>query len=348
MRKRLLYFFCCLFLVALAAGCSVEYPTSDTAKDASPSALHVEAPTGYSFLFLSDTAKGEGGDYSQLKTMIDYAADTFPQIDFILHGGDVVNPTEGGTEWEEYLAAMEAVANIPTYVTWGELDDEYLPAYYTLPENGPADLLHHFYSFSYENAHFIFLDSAYMGLQRDEYVNWLRNDIASNGKTWNILVCHYPLYPAADLDNDVTRASAQRNIWDSVLTELDIDLVLSGHQRLYMRSKPAVGGAAAEEGPIYILTNSGSRYNTTVNDYDYIDVTYTDSSNFCYFNITDNVLTMTAYDQLLSQIDTMTLTKDTANTIETAPEESAQPETSPDEAVDTPGTTLEKGSTSLM
>lgn len=317
MKKRLLCFFCCLFLVVLTAGCTVEYPETEPEEETSPSVAQAEVPAGYNFLFLSDTAKGENGDYTQLKSMIDYAVHDLPEVSFILHGGDVVNPTEGGAEWTEHQAAMEAAADIPTYVTWGELDDEYLTAYYTLPENGPADLIHHFYSFSYENAHFIFLDSSYMGLQREEYVNWLRNDIADNGKTWNILVCHYPLYPAADLDNDVDRANAQRNIWDSILAELGIDLVLSGHQGLYMRTKPAVGGAAATEGPIYILTNSGSRYNTTVSDYDYIDVTYTESSNFCYFNITDNVLTMTVYDQLLSQIDMLTLTKEAEDSTET-------------------------------
>jgi len=311
--KKIFFFLLAVLLLLTLGGCGVEYPESGILLEENPTESSVEQEedsAGYDFLFISDTARASTGDYSRLKSMMDFAAGTLPEIDFILHGGDVVNPTEDGSEWTAYLEAMSAVSDIPTYVSWGEKDDKLLTSHYTLPENGPADLLHHFYSFSYENAHFIFLDSAYMGLQREDYVNWLKGDIANSGREWNILVCHYPLYPAADLDNDIERANAQRKLWDSLLNELGIDLVLSGHQHLYMRSTPAVNGEAAAEGPIYIQTNSGGIYTTEVAEYPYIAQSYTTNSNFCHFNISKNLLTLNVYDAGGSLVDSTSIAKE--------------------------------------
>ncbi|MDO4733586.1 MAG: metallophosphoesterase, partial [Bacillota bacterium] len=306
----------CLFLLFCLCGCGVEYPESnESLLDAALEEGAEEAEqAGYNFLFISDTAKASSGNYSGLKNMMDLAVQELPEISFILHGGDVVNSSQDESDWASYWDAMAAVKDIPTYVSWGEKDGQQLSSYYTLPENGPSDLLHHFYSFSYENAHFIFLDSAYMGLQRPEYVNWLRNDLTNSGREWNILVCHYPLYPAADLSNDVERAQAQRSIWDSSLKELGIDLVLSGHQHLYMRSKPVSGGELSPDGPIHIQVNSGGLYTIQVSDFPYIEQSYVTESNFCHFNISGKTLNMTAYDEAMQPIDSLTLTKDAAPT----------------------------------
>ena len=151
------------------------------------------------------------------------------------------------------------------------------------------------------------MDSAYMGLQRSEYVKWLQEDLAANGKEWNILLCHYPLYPAVDQDQDLARAKAQRKIWDGVLNAADVDLVLCGHQHLYMRSCPVAGGSVAEDGVIHIMTSSGSIYSGGAGDFDYIKTSYAQGASFCYFNITGSQLTMTAYGRENQVIDTLSL-----------------------------------------
>lgn len=311
--KKLLILLLSLLLFSMLTGCNVEYEKDieDSSEQSDLERLREEEAreTGYSFLFLSDTAKAEGGDYSKLKTMMDYAASGLPAASFVLHAGDVVNPSEDGAEWTEYQEATAALGDIPTYVSWGEKDDDSLLSQFSLPENGPTDLLHHFYSFDYEDAHFVFLDSAYMGLQREDYTNWLRSDLESNGKKWNILVCHYSLYPACDLDHDIDRAEAQRKLWDALLCDLDIDLVLSGHQHVYARSYPVQGGEKADDGPIYVQVNSGGICNANTADYEYTETAYIETSTFCHFKITPTDLNMTVYDENLQQVDSLTIRK---------------------------------------
>lgn len=306
--KKAAFLFICLSLLWTLSGCGVEYP--EPAPEQNPTTIIEEEPdNSYNFLFLSDTAKSESNGYGTLKSMMELAAQQLPEISFILHGGDVVNPTDDGSEWMEYEDAMTAMADIPTYVSWGEKDDAYLTGHYQLPENGPSDLLHHFYSFSYENAHFIFLDGSYMGLHRDDYINWLKNDLTNSSRQWNIVICHFPLYPTVDIDNDLARANAQRDIWDSVLKEMGIDLVLSGHQHLYARTQPVTNGAISEGSPIHVMVNSGSEYSANASTNDYTAFSYTEGSNFCCFNIDDNQLTMTAYDQSMNELDSLSLSK---------------------------------------
>ena len=84
---------------------------------------------------------------------------------------------------------------------------------------------------------------------------WLAEVLDDSRKTWNIVVVHHPPY---GLHNRDTVSPEIRDKWVPVMEDGGVDLVLSGHQHVYMRSHRI-------NGITYLMGNSGdmeSRYYT--------------------------------------------------------------------------------------
>ncbi len=317
--KRIALLLMMLTLTLFCTACHVDYPDPGSVgleeEAAAPPNLF-SFTEGFNFLFISDTQAALGtGDYSDLQTLMTSACAEEHNLSFILHGGDVVNTgmdAEGNLldEWPAFTEAMAPAGDLPVRVTWGDEDDDTLLSHFSMEQNGPDELLNHFYSFSYENAHFIFLDGTLMGLHRQEYQDWLRSDITATDKEWNIVICHYSLYPTVLDQTAEERATAQREIWESLYQELGVDLVLCGYQGAYSRTYPIYQGAESEDGVIYITAASGVNQATAVQELDYVAASAVGTPNYCLFNINGNALTMKAYDMEGTLLDTLELTKE--------------------------------------
>lgn len=317
--KKLWIAFLLLISIAALSACYVEYPelgSGEVGEEVAEETNEFSFSEGFNFLFLADTKAALGtGDYSELNQLLTEACKESHQLKFVLHSGDVVNSgmdADGNEldEWPAYEEAAAPIGELPMRVSWGDSDDNGLLSHFEMLQNGPAGLTDHFYSFSYENVHFVFLDGAYMGLHREEYTEWLRNDIAVTGKDWNIVICHYPLYPAILDDASVDRSTVQRDVWESVYAELGIDLVLSGYQGVYARTYPMLGGTINEtEGIPYVMANSGSALSEVPADADYLAVSANDSPSYCLFNVNGGTVTMMAYNLNGDLIDELILEK---------------------------------------
>ncbi len=206
---------------------------------------------------------------------------TAPKAAFWLFTGDICgDPLD--SQWAEFFGGMGFIARmVPSIMTPGNHDTAYLlkegkpdmyrPTYarrdparvgqvwlsnLTLPENGVAGLGETNYHLDYQGLRVIMINS---NTRLAEQAAWLEPLLASNPATWTVVAFHHPLYNGgAKRDNRQTR--------DAFLPLFDkykVDLVLTGHDHVYMRSHPLREGrvaAAGEKGTVYLVSASGPKF----------------------------------------------------------------------------------------
>ncbi len=122
---------------------------------------------------------------------------------------------------------------------------------FDLPTNGEAGGVvsnsEAYYSFDYDNIHFVALDSYIIEtVGSNQYrmydvsapqVAWLKLDLAANTKKWTIVYFHHPPYTMGshNSDTDTELKSIRQNI-APIFEQYNVDLVLCGHSHGYERS----------------------------------------------------------------------------------------------------------------
>lgn len=88
-------------------------------------------------------------------------------------------------------------------------------------------------------------------------------------------------------------------------------MVLSGHQHVYMRTKPLQEGTIQPDGQgiVYVMGNAGTKYYGPGPDYDYMAEQLAWVSNYQVIEIDGDTLTITAKDADGQVIDSYTLVK---------------------------------------
>lgn len=227
---------------------------------------------GFSFIYMGDSqADPETGDYSSWGKMLAQAAADKSKPAFVMIGGDLVNDGSSQEEWDSFLAAGDPVLKkLPLYPAMGNHDNTALyKTIFELPENGPEGRQEAFYSFDYGNAHFTVMDSNAMGAANREDLEWLEKDLAKTDKTYKIVMFHHPAYPAVDIPKDNQRAETIRNNFVPVMEKAGVNLVLSGHQHVYMRTWPLKNGQRSTDGIVYLMGYSGGKQYSPAS-YDYV------------------------------------------------------------------------------
>lgn len=114
---------------------------------------------------------------------------------------------------------------------------------FTLPKSGEAGGFasgsEHYYSFDYANIHFVCLDSmtAIFRATNSVMYDWLTNDLANVTADWTIVYFHHPPYSKGSHDSDADGESIQmRQVFNPILENAGVDLVLCGHSHVYERS----------------------------------------------------------------------------------------------------------------
>ena len=189
--------------------------------------------------------------------------------DFLINTGDLVNAGWSGREWDWwYVNGQDLVSNALFAPTMGNHEaadvtarpgDMYYRLRFKTPANAPASLGTGTYSFSYGSVHIAVLDT--QGTDANLIANWLKEDMPTAQNRWRIVVLHDSLFSI------VRDQSALRKILAPVFEELGVNIVFSGHDHVYARSKPLVydgalyvsnnetqGAVAKEGGPVYVIT----------------------------------------------------------------------------------------------
>lgn len=278
-----------------------------------PASFTTAVPSGdFSFLYMGDVQQG----YGEWGDLLQVAAKENPGPKFALLGGDLVDDSTQD-QWQQFFAAATPTFSQISLMPAAGNHDESTTAgaalfwnSFAVPQNGP-DGYKEFYSFDYENAHIVVLDSNLLAAPGTDEFNtisaWLRNDLNGSSKTWKFVVLHYPPYEVYPDDHV---ANLQTN-WAPIFEQCGVDVVFDGHQQVYARTSPMKAGQIQPDGDgiVYIMGNAGSKYLPCGPYYSYVVKELADVSNYEVVNIDGNTFTMTAKDANGQVIDSCEITK---------------------------------------
>ncbi|HYH99958.1 metallophosphoesterase [Hyalangium sp.] len=180
------------------------------------------------------------------------------------------NAYEAGTEEEIqnnlFAPLAELVAEVPFYPVAGNheyvtnqsqpyLDNMYLP---TSPSGGER-----YYSFDWGFVHFVGLDSSCaLGLATADRCTlaaqkaWLEQDLAASQTAWKIVYFHHATWSTGAWGS----ALKMRSEFAPIFEKHGVDLVLTGHDHHYERTRPMIGDAVApagQNGVTYLVVGGG-------------------------------------------------------------------------------------------
>ena len=147
-----------------------------------------------------------------------------------------------------------------------------------------------------------------MGGADERDIDWLREDLAASQSLWKIVMFHHPVYKAVDMTRDDWRSEIYIDKWVPVMEESKVDLVLNGHQHVYMRTRPMLGGDTDGRGITYIMGVSNDK-SYEASDYDYVAASYDEGPVYTVFTADGDSLAAVTYSQQGQEVDSFRLNK---------------------------------------
>ncbi len=194
------------------------------------------------FAYLADTQVSNATNAKALGATL-YEVSQIEDLDFVYLAGDQTDTATNETQWELLFensglfptGGADLFANNTIAIVQGNHDNNTMNRHI----NAPAEEGNIVYSFDYGPATFIMLNletARYDADAREEqkaYVTQVATEAKARGQ-WVVVGFHKSLYTGAShiVDSDIVEA---RKYWAPVFIELDVDLVLQGHDHVYSR-----------------------------------------------------------------------------------------------------------------
>ena len=207
------------------------------------------------FVALGDFGKGNQAQAAVAQRILTHDPDVIVTV------GD--NIYDDGTDAEftqNFLRPMGALfSEVPLYPAFGNHDyaaDDLRTSLqnFVVPRNNPRGT-ERYYSFDWGNVHFTVLDSiCLMGEAESdecdvgEQLQWLESDLASTQGHWKVVLMHNVLYSSAKYGARPDEVGPMRAKLLPLFEAGGVDLVLSGDDHVYERSRPLKGTKVALEG----------------------------------------------------------------------------------------------------
>ena len=252
-------------LTGLTPGAEYSYRVVVGGQNLTPDAKYrfrTASPGPFSFLVFGDSGQGTAG---QTAVAIRMAPE---QPDLVLHVGDVAQINGVFDEYASYYFEYywTLMLQVPFYSVPGNHDYytanaiPYL-SYQAQPvDNVPAPDVGRYYSFDRGDVHFVAIDS---NLLADDTASrrmlaWLENDLATTRATWRIPFFHHLPYPIEHHVGDPICLAAQQQLVP-IFERHGVQLVFSGHEHTYQRTKPLRGGTPVTSGmgTVYVVSGGG-------------------------------------------------------------------------------------------
>lgn len=170
-------------------------------------------------------------------------------VEFILVTGDMMTGSKHKDinitrlkKWKDIVETygLRSYVIPGNHEIWSEESENIVRSIFEMPENGPANLKELVYSFDYENAHFVALDTSiyhnFHSLGTGQ-LEWLKEDLKKNDKKIIFIFGHFPAYPIGHHRGDsLDKYPSQRDeVWN-VFKEYGVGIYFCGHEHLYNRS----------------------------------------------------------------------------------------------------------------
>ena len=247
-----------------------------------------------SFLYVGDIQDSIGGETNRF---LREALNRHPQREFLVCGGDFVDGPMHRW-WEEGFRNIDSVAQaMPILAVTGNHDYrkgviQHLERRFSLTFSYFLDSMigdNQVYTLCYGPVQFFLLDSnrelPYLLTQRD----WLKTQLQQSRARWKIVVLHHPLFSI----RSASRNLIQRWVFNGLIEDYGVDLVLQAHEHNYARMTAHDNGVATT--PVYTVSHcSPKNYDLYQNErYDRFG---TDSRYYQTIDIIGDTLTMAAYE----------------------------------------------------
>ena len=300
------------------------------------------------FISVGDVQATPLENFEAAAKVVNKAFELMPDPDFCSMLGDFTNDCTN-EEWDNYFTAFDKINAKSTLVpVAGNHDEKKINAFNSMFNLDTSESVVTFngvnYSYDVGNAHIAVVNTNDLFSISVTQMIWLKNDMNSTDKDWKIVFMHKSPYTLGK-DGKWPDAQYLKYSLCDIIDATDVDLVMSGHDHMYLRTKPVTARKAAADGATYVLggTAGTKRYElrtvlidsfmpkdliqTNVvqksgygNYFDGEDWDQTDPANIggCFetVSIRGGNLTLNAYivsdeDGSVKNIDTFTLTKET-------------------------------------
>ncbi len=228
-----------------------------------------------SFVYFGDAQNDIKSMWSRV---IREAYKTTPEVNFMLHAGDLINRFDQDEEWGEWLYAGNYIhATVPSVMTPGNheygkdvvLSPQWRPQF-NLPLNGPKGLEETCYAVNYSNLKVISLDAEQIDesivmLKKQE--RWLDSILTNDPRKWTAITFHYPVFSTKpNRDNENLRTH-----FKPIFDKHKVDIILQGHDHAYGRgmvSNVPTGKNTKDNlyGTVYVVSVSGPKMYDLSND----------------------------------------------------------------------------------
>lgn len=264
----------------------------------------------YSFIYVGDVQDSINGKANQF---FREALQRHPDTEFFVFGGDLTErPTE--QRWEETYRGLDSIGQqYPVITVTG--NHEYLKyiirklerrfslvfSYYLDSMVGENQV----YTLKYNDMQIFCLDSNreffYLWTQK----KWLEEQLKKSNARWKIIVLHHPLYSIKGSMNNLF----QRTMFNPLVEEYGVDLVLQGHEHAYARMT-AHGENGEAQAPVYTVSHCSPK-NYYIEFDKRFDKFGTGSRYYQQIRVHGDTLTMNAYDATTNDLyDAVDIIKD--------------------------------------
>ncbi len=269
-----------------------------------------------SFIYFGDAQNDVKSMWSRV---IREAYSTFPEVDFMLHAGDLINRFDRDREWSDWFHAGSFIhAMIPSVMTPGNheygdlvLSPQWRPQF-NLPANGPEGLEETCYQINYPNLKIVSLDAEQID-ESESYkaaqAQWLDSILLNDPKAWTAVTLHYPLYSTKpNRDNPELRAT-----FKPIFDKHQVDIVLQGHDHAYGRGRvknehTGLNLQDQSTGTMYVVSVSGPKMYEVSGDH-WMDRRAANTQLFQIISIKDDTLNYQAYTAVGDPYDAFDLIK---------------------------------------
>lgn len=230
--------------------------------------IHMPEPEKkISFLYFGDAQNNLKSMWSRV---IRQAYGSMPDVDFMLHAGDLINRHDRDEEWGEWFYSGSFIhAMVPSVMTPGNheykdvaLSPQWRPQF-NLPLNGPKGLEETCYQVNYPNLKIISLDAEQIDESEKYKIAqriWLDSILTNDPRKWTAITFHYPIFSTKPNRDNIEFRSAFKPIFD----KHRVDIVLQGHDHAYGRgmvNNVPTGYSVKEttSGTMYVVSVSGPK-----------------------------------------------------------------------------------------
>ena len=264
------------------------------------------------FLYVGDVQDSIGGEANRF---LREALSRHPESKFLVCGGDLSDGPRQSC-WDEAFRDIDSVTQaMPLLVVAGNHDYrkgviQWLERRFPLTFSYFLDAKiadNQVYTLNYGPVQFFLLDSnrelPYLLTQRD----WLKAQLEQSRARWKIVVLHHPLFSIRSRSRNLI----QRWVFNDLLEDYGVDLVLQAHEHAYARMTAHEGGQAVT--PVYTVSHCSPK-NYEIYENDRYDKSITSSRFYQTVRISGDTLTLAAYEVYHHSLcDSLQIIKDKNN-----------------------------------